>query len=75
MEWVVSRSLDVSFGSAVFGVACSVPVVGVVSSRSVAAAGLNWNLLPPQSGHPDSISLEPSANTRPHVVHSCGIYL
>jgi hypothetical protein len=37
--------------------------------------GLNWNLLPPQSGQPESISFEPSANVRPQVVHWWGIGL
>ena len=36
-------------------------------------AGLNWNLLPPQSGQPESISFDPSANVRPQVVHWWGI--
>jgi hypothetical protein len=31
--------------------------------------GSNWNLLPPQSGQPDSISLEPSGNVRSQFVH------
>ena len=46
---------------------------GVAPSESapvrVADLGLNWNLLPPQSGQPESISFEPSANTRSQLVH------
>jgi hypothetical protein len=38
-----------------------------------AVAGWNWNLLPPQSGQPESISFDPSANTRSQVVHWWGI--
>jgi hypothetical protein len=39
------------------------------SSSSIVPEGWNWNLLPPQSGQPDSISLEPSGNVRPQFVH------
>jgi hypothetical protein len=43
--------------------------LSVSVSNDVSEAGWNWNLLPPQFGHPDSISLDPSANTRPQFVH------
>jgi hypothetical protein len=44
------------------------------SSVSVVAPdGLNWNLFPPQSGQPDSISFDPSSKVCPQPVHWCGI--
>src|SRR5699024_1010604 len=43
------------------------------SSVRSSSAGLNWNLLPPQSGQPDSICFEPSGNVCPHWVHWWGM--
>ncbi len=43
------------------------PVVDEPSET--APEGRNWNLLPPQTGHPESISFDPSANVLPQFVH------
>ena len=45
------------------------PVPEALVVSSVRPFGLNWNLFPPQSGHPDNISLDPSGNPRPQEVH------
>jgi len=47
--------------------------VSSVSSDGPGPSGRNWNVVPPQSGHPESISFEPSSNARPQSVHSWGI--
>jgi hypothetical protein len=66
---------DERSGGEVSSVVPVVPVGSAVSSASGARPdfGWNWNLFPPQSGQPESISFEPSANVRPQLVHWWGI--
>jgi hypothetical protein len=61
-SFAVEAGVDLSVAERVAGSLSSVDEsVSWVGSSELSPAGRNWNLLPPQSGHPESISLEPSS--------------